>query len=147
MLWLLLARLSFSSLVTKINDLRGNPGLPLPALLAKEFSCCVSYCLIEVGDHGVQISIFNLLPAWQEVQVAWKLSTHHYWIIQLLEVLAGGNRVLYKFTSLLIKKVSQMKHEIHSEWEWDKKRQSGKKTTWKNVLSRKIWGRQHNQIS
>ena len=45
-------------MVTKIKDLRGNPGLPLPALLAKKFSCCVSYCLVEVGDHGVQISIF-----------------------------------------------------------------------------------------
>ena len=33
-------------------------GLPLPALLAKKFSCCVSYCLVEVGGHGVQISIF-----------------------------------------------------------------------------------------
>ena len=37
---------------------RGNPGLPLPTLLAKKCSCCVSYCLVEVGDHGVQISIF-----------------------------------------------------------------------------------------
>ena len=45
-------------MVTKIKDLRGNPGLPLPALFAKKLSCCVSYCLVEVGDHGIQISIF-----------------------------------------------------------------------------------------
>ena len=45
-------------MVTKIKDLRANPELPFPALLAKKFSCCVSYCLVEVGDHGVQISIF-----------------------------------------------------------------------------------------
>ena len=37
-------------MVTKIKDLRGNQRLPLPALLAKKFSCCVSYCLVEVGD-------------------------------------------------------------------------------------------------
>ena len=49
-------------MITKIKDLRGNPGLPLPALLAKKFSCCVSYCLVEVGDHGVQIKNINLLP-------------------------------------------------------------------------------------
>ena len=56
--WLTSLFLQVSSLVTKIKDLRGNPGLHLPALLAKKFSCCVSYCLVEVGDHGVQISIF-----------------------------------------------------------------------------------------
>ena len=50
--------LQVPSLVTKIKDFRGNPGLPLPGLLAKKFSCGVSYCLVEVGDHGVQISIF-----------------------------------------------------------------------------------------
>ena len=48
--WLAFRFLQVSSLVTKIKDLRSNPGLPLPALLAKKFSCCVSYCLVEVGD-------------------------------------------------------------------------------------------------
>ena len=55
--WLASPFLQISSLVTKVKYLRGNPGLPLPALLAKKFSCCVSYFLVEVGDHGVQISI------------------------------------------------------------------------------------------
>ena len=39
----------------------GNPGLPLPALLAKKFSCCVSYCLVDrvsrslkKGQGGIQ---------------------------------------------------------------------------------------------
>ena len=41
-------------MVTKIKDLRGNPGLPLPALLAKKFS------LVEVGDYGVQINVNNI---------------------------------------------------------------------------------------
>ena len=50
--WLASLFLQVSSLFTKIKDLRGNPGLPLPALLAKKFSCCVSYCLVEVGGHG-----------------------------------------------------------------------------------------------
>ena len=62
-------------MVTKFKDLRGNPGLPLPALLAKKSSCCVSYCLVEAGNHRVQISISiyqlargaNLPPI-----VAWK---------------------------------------------------------------------------
>ena len=56
--WLASVFLQVSSLVTKIKDLGGNPGLSLPALIAKKFGCCVSYCLVEVGDHGVQISIF-----------------------------------------------------------------------------------------
>ena len=56
--WLASLFLHVSSMVTMIKYLRGHPGLPLPALLAKKFSCCVSYYLVEVGDHGVQISIF-----------------------------------------------------------------------------------------
>ena len=66
--------LQVSSLVIKIKDLRGNRGLPLPALLAKTFNCCDGYCLVEVGDHEVQISIFiyqrskrcNKVFFWQE---------------------------------------------------------------------------------
>ena len=50
-------RSRLSSLVTKINDLRGNPGLSLPSLSAKQFSCSVSHRLVGVDDHGVQISI------------------------------------------------------------------------------------------
>ena len=51
-----------SSLVTKIKDLRGNPGLSLPTLLAKKFSFCFSYCLVDVvGDPGVQIRWFHLV--------------------------------------------------------------------------------------
>ena len=74
--WLASLFLQVSSLFTKIKDHRQNPGLPLPTLLAKKFSCsallvrkfncCVSYCLVEVGDHGVQISIFIYQ---QEVQI------------------------------------------------------------------------------
>ena len=55
--WLASHFFQVSSLVTKIKDLMGNPGLPLPTLLAKKFSFCFSHCLVEVGDHGVQISI------------------------------------------------------------------------------------------
>ena len=47
-----------SSMNIMIMDLRGNPGLPPPTLFAKEFSCFVSYRLVEVGDHGVQLNIF-----------------------------------------------------------------------------------------
>ena len=46
--WLASLFLQVSSLVTKIKDLMSNPVLPLPALLGKTFSCCVSYCLVEV---------------------------------------------------------------------------------------------------
>ena len=56
--WLASLFLQVSPLVTKINDLKGNPGLPLPTLFDKKFSCCVSYRLVEVGNHGVQISMF-----------------------------------------------------------------------------------------
>ena len=55
--WLASHFFQVSSLVTKIKDLRGNPELPLPTLLAKKFSFYFSHCLVEVGDHGVQISI------------------------------------------------------------------------------------------
>ena len=82
--WLASLFLQVSSLVTKIKDLRGNPGLPLPALLAKKFSCCVSYCLVE----GVQISIFINQHSERGKSTTYSCldSTHHCWIIQLLEV-------------------------------------------------------------
>ena len=90
-LWLLLARISFfqiSSMVTNIKDLRGNPGLPLPALLAKKFSCCVSYCLVDLHGHGVQISIFTYQCSKRCKSTTYSCleSAHHCWIIQLLEV-------------------------------------------------------------
>ena len=50
----------------------GNPGLPLPALLAKKFSCCVSYCLVEVGDHGASSSTSVARGANLPPIVAWK---------------------------------------------------------------------------
>ena len=79
-LWPLLARLASSSAAglvfgKKIKELSGNPVIPLPVLLAKKFSCCATYCLVEVGDHGVQISNFVYqdqhlrLPAWWELQI------------------------------------------------------------------------------
>ena len=86
--WLASLFLQVSSLVTKTKDLKGNPGLPLPALLAKKFSCCVSYCLVEDGDHGVQISIFiyQRRKGCKSTTYSCLESTHYCWIIQLLEV-------------------------------------------------------------
>ena len=86
--WFASLFLQVSSLVTKIKDLRGNPGLPLPALLAKKFSCFVSYCLVEVGDHRVQVSIFiyQCSKRCKSTTYSCMESTHHCWIIQLLEV-------------------------------------------------------------
>ena len=86
--WLAALFLQVSSLVSKIKDLRGNLGLPLPALLAKKFSCCVSYCLVKVGDHGVQISIFiyQRSKRCKSTTYGCMESTHRCWIIQLLEV-------------------------------------------------------------
>ena len=86
--WLASLFLQVSSMVTKIEDLRGNPGFPLPALLAKKFSCCVSNCLVEVGDHGVQIGIFiyQCSKRYKCTTYSCLESTHHCWIIQLLEV-------------------------------------------------------------
>ena len=84
-----LARLSFSSgLAFGHKDLRHNPVLPLSALLAKKFSCCVSYCLVEVGDHGVQISIFiyQRSKRCKSTTCSCLESTNHCWIIQHLEV-------------------------------------------------------------
>ena len=46
--WLASHFLQVSSSVTKIKDLRGNPGLPLPTLIAKKFNCSVCYCLVEL---------------------------------------------------------------------------------------------------
>ena len=57
--WFASLFLQVSSSATKIKDLSGNPGIPLSALLAKMFGCCVSYCLVEVGDHGVQITFLS----------------------------------------------------------------------------------------
>ena len=84
--WLASLFLQVSSLVTKIKDLRGNPGLSLPALVAKKFSCCVSYRL--VGNHGVQISIFiyQCRKRCKSTIYSCLESTRHCWIIQLLEV-------------------------------------------------------------
>ena len=56
--WIAFPFLQVSFLVTKIKDLTGKPGLPLPTLLATKFSCCISYCLVEVGDRWVHIIIF-----------------------------------------------------------------------------------------
>ena len=53
--WLASLFLQVSSLITKIKDLRGNQGLPVPALLAKKFSYCVSYCLVEVGASSISL--------------------------------------------------------------------------------------------
>ena len=86
--WLASLFLQVSSLAAKIKDLRYNPWLPLPALLAKKFSCCVSYCLVEVGDHGVQISIFIYQRGKRCKSTTYSCleSTHQCWIVQLLEV-------------------------------------------------------------
>ena len=88
--WLTSLFLQVSSLVTNIKDLRGNPGLPLPALLAKTFSCCVSYCLVEVVtmEESVQISIFiyQCSKRCKSTTYSYLESTHHCWIFQLLEV-------------------------------------------------------------
>ena len=86
--WLASLFLQVSSLVTKIKDLMGNPGLPLPALLAKKFSYCVSYCLVEVGDHGVQISIFIYQSSKRCKSTTYSCleSTNLCWIIKLLKV-------------------------------------------------------------
>ena len=65
--WFASLFLQVSSLVTKIKNLRSNPRLPLPAFLAKTFSCCVSYCLVEVGNHGVQISIFIFISPYNHM--------------------------------------------------------------------------------
>ena len=64
-----------------------NPRLPLRALLAKKFSCCVSYCLVEVSDHAVQISIFIYQRNKRCTSTTFSCleSTHHCWIIQLLK--------------------------------------------------------------
>ena len=77
----------FRSFVTKIKNLRRNSGLPLPALLAKKFNCCVSYCIVEVGDYGVQISIFiyQCDKRCKSTTYSCLESTHHCWIIQLLD--------------------------------------------------------------
>ena len=77
-----------SSLVTKVKDIRGNPGLPLPALLGKKFSCCVSYCIVEVGDHRVQISIFIFQRSKRCTSTTYNCleSTHHCWINHLREI-------------------------------------------------------------
>ena len=88
-LWLLLARLSFSSALVfghKDQGSQGNPGLPLPVLLAKKFRCCVSYCLVKVGDHGVQISIFISQRSKRCKCTSCLESTYYCWILQLLEV-------------------------------------------------------------
>ena len=73
---------------SRLWSLRSNPRLPLPALLAKKFSCCVSYCLAEVGDHGVQISIFIYQHSKRCKSITYSCleNTHYCWIIQLLEV-------------------------------------------------------------
>ena len=81
--WLASLFLQVSSLVTKIKDLRDNRGHPLPALLAKKFSCFVSYCLVEVGDHGV---IYQSSKRCKSTTYSCLESTHHWWIFQLLEV-------------------------------------------------------------
>ena len=50
--WLASLFLQVSSLVTKIKDLRGNPRLPLPALLAKKFPqirCCYWWCVLGIS--------------------------------------------------------------------------------------------------
>ena len=86
--WLASLFLQVSSLVTKIKDLRGNLGLPLSGLLAKKYSYCVSYCLVEMGDHGVQISIFiyQCSKRCKSTSYSCLESTHHCWIIQLPKV-------------------------------------------------------------
>ena len=73
---------------SRLWSLRGNPELPLPALLAKKFSYCVSYCLAEMGDHGVQISIYIYQHSkrCKSTTYIYLESTHYCWIIQLLEV-------------------------------------------------------------
>ena len=50
-------------------------------------SAAVSYCLVEVGDHGVQISIFIYQRSKRCKSTTYSCleSTHHCWIIQLLE--------------------------------------------------------------
>ena len=53
--WLATLFLQVSSLITKIKDLRRNPELPLPALLAKKFSCCVSYCFVSQGSVCIHL--------------------------------------------------------------------------------------------
>ena len=67
---------------------RSNPGLPLPALLPKKFSCCVSSCLVEVGGHGVQISIYIYQHSKRCKSITYSCleSSHYCRIIQLLEV-------------------------------------------------------------
>ena len=69
-------------MVTEIKYLRRNQGL------AKKFSCCVSYCLVEAGDHGVQISIFIYQRGkrCKSTTCSCLESTHHCWIVQLLVV-------------------------------------------------------------
>ena len=90
--WLPSRFLQVSSLVTKIKDLRGNPGLPLPAFLVKKSSCCISCCLVEVGDHGVQINIFiyQFSKRCKSTTCSCMESTNHCWSIQLLEVKPGS---------------------------------------------------------
>ena len=83
--WLASLFIQVSSLVTKLNDLRGNTGLPLKTLLAKKFSSCVSYRSEWPWSPDQHL----YLPALQEVQIkpptVAQESTHHYWIIQFLE--------------------------------------------------------------
>ena len=67
---------------------QGYPRASSSALLAKKFSCCVSYCLVEVGDQGVQniIFIYQRSKRCKSTTYSCLESTHHCWIIQLLEV-------------------------------------------------------------
>ena len=82
--WLASLFLQVSSFVTKIKDLMGNPGFSLPALLAKKFSYYVRYCLVEVGDLGVQISIliYQRSKRCKPTTYSGLESTHQCWIIQ-----------------------------------------------------------------
>ena len=82
--WLASLFLQVSSLVTTID----NPGLRIPTLLAKKFSCCVSYRLIEVSDHGIQISIFIYQRSKRCGSTTYSCleSTPHCGVIQLFDV-------------------------------------------------------------
>ena len=71
-------------------DLRGNPGLLLPTLFAKKFSCRLSYRLVEVDDRGPNTSVTR--GAYLPPMVIWKapITVDHSAESMLWESLSKG---------------------------------------------------------
>ena len=86
-IWLLV--FFMSGLWSQISRISGVTRTSAPTLLAKEFSCCVRFCLVEVSEYKVRIRSF-IYQRGQKCKsttyvVAWKVLPHRG-IIQLLEV-------------------------------------------------------------